>query len=81
MGDTNAKKYYKKLNTTFTGVNKSDDFARVFLNVLKSGSTSLYQKERRERRIFDDSWMNAVEDAIPVIDKVTRSPRENLKQF
>ena len=81
MGDTNAKKYYKKLNTTFTGVNKSDDFARVFLNVLKSGSTSLYQKERRERRIFDDSWMTAVEDAIPVIDKVTRSPRENLKQF
>ncbi len=81
MGDTNAKKYYKKLNTTFTGVNKSDDFAKVFLNVLKSGNTSLYQKERRERRIFDDSWMTAVEEAIPVIDKVTRSPRENLKQF
>jgi hypothetical protein len=81
MGESNAKKYYKKLNTTFTGVNKSDDFARVFMNVIKSANTSLYQKERRERRIFDDSWMTAVEDAIPVIDKVTRSPRENLKQM
>lgn len=81
MGETNAKKYYKKLNTTFTGVNKTDDFAKVFLNVLKSGNTSLYQKERRERRIFDDSWMTAVEEAIPVIDKITRNPRENLKQL
>jgi len=81
MGETNAKKYYKKLNTTFVGVNKSDDFAKVFMNVLKCANTSLYQKERRERRIFDDSWMTAVEDAIPVIDKVTRSPRENLKQM
>lgn len=81
MGETNAKKYYKKINTTFTGVNKSDDFAKVFLNVLKSGNTSLYQKERRERRIFDDTWMTSVEEAIPTIDKVTRNPRENLKQL
>lgn len=79
MGDTNAKKYYKKLNTTFVGVNKQDEFAKVFMNILKSGNTSLYQKERRERRIFDDAWMTSVEDAIPVIDKITRTPRENLK--
>lgn len=79
MGDTNAKRYYKKLNTTFTGVNKQDEFARVFLNILKSGNTSLYQKERRERRVFDDAWMTSVEAAIPVLDKITRNPRENLK--
>ena len=79
MGDTNAKRYYKKLNTTFTGVNKQDEFARVFLNILKSGNTSLYQKERRERRVFDDAWMTSVEAAIPVLDKMTRNPRENLK--
>jgi len=79
MGDTNAKRYYKKLNTTFTGVNKQDEFAKVFMNILKSGNTSLYQKERRERRVFDDAWMTSVEAAIPVLDKVTRNPRENLK--
>lgn len=80
MEDTTAKKYFKKINTTFTGVNKTDEFAKVFLNILKSGNTELYQKERRERRIFEDTWMTAMEDTIPVIDKLTRNPKENLKQ-
>jgi hypothetical protein len=79
VNDVNAKRYFKKINTTFAGVNKSDDFAQIFLNVLKSGNTTLYQKERRERRVFDDAWMSSVEAAVPVIDKITRSPRENLK--
>jgi len=80
MEDSSAKKYYKKINTTFTGVNKTDEFAKMFLNLLKSGNTALYQKERRERRIFDDAWMLAMEEAVPVLDKLTRTPRENLKQ-
>ncbi len=80
MIDRDAKKYYKKINTTFVGVNKQDDFAKMFINLLKSGNTTLYQKERRERRIFDDSWMDSLEQAIPVIDKLTRKPRETLKK-
>ncbi len=80
MKDANAKRYYKKINTTFIGLNEVDEFAKIFINVLKSGDTTLYQKERRERRVFDDSWMTSVEEAIPVIDRITRSPRENLKK-
>lgn len=79
MEDTTAKKYFKKINTTFTGVNRTDEFAKIFLNLLKSGNTTLYQKERRERRIFEDTWMQMMEDTIPVIDKLTRNPKENLK--
>ena len=79
MEDSSVKKYFKKLNTTFTGVNRTDEFAKVFLNLLKSGNTTLYQKERRERRIFEDTWMQAMEDTVPVIDKLTRNPKENLK--
>jgi exonuclease SbcC len=78
MNEKEVKRYFKKLNTTFVGVNKYDDFAKMFMNLIKSGNTTLYQKERRERRIFDDSWMDSVEGAIPVIDKLTRNPRENL---
>ncbi|MDZ4195844.1 MAG: DUF2357 domain-containing protein, partial [Candidatus Izemoplasmatales bacterium] len=80
MKDVNAKRYYKKINTTFVGLNEVDDFAKIFINILKSGNTTLYQKERRERRVFDDAWMTSVEEAIPVIDRITRSPRENLKK-
>ncbi|MGD9909187.1 MAG: hypothetical protein AB7U79_01125 [Candidatus Izemoplasmatales bacterium] len=80
MIDRDASRYYKKINTTFVGVNKQDDFAKMFINLLESGNTTLYQKERRERRIFDDSWMDSVEQAIPVIDKLTRKPRETLKK-
>ncbi len=77
--EDSAKKYFKKINTTFTGVNRTDEFAKVFLNLLKSGNTTLYQKERRERRIFEDTWMQLMEETIPVIDKLTRNPKENLK--
>lgn len=80
MNDLNAKRYYKKINTTFVGLNEVDDFAILFQNILKSGNTTLYQKERRERRVFDDTWMTSVEEAIPAIDRITRSPREQLKR-
>lgn len=80
MNEKDVKRYYKKINTTFVGVNKQDEFAKIFINLLKSGNTTLYQKERRERRIFDDSWMDSVEGTIPVIDRLTRHPRENLKK-
>lgn len=80
MNDINAKRYYKKINTTFVGLNEVDDFALLFQNILKSGNTTLYQKERRERRVFDDAWMTSVEEAIPAIDRITRSPREQLKR-
>ena len=80
MKEAISKRYYKKINTTFKAVNKQDAFAKAFLNIIRSGNTTLYQKERRERRIFDDSWMGAVEDAIPVLDKLTRNPKENLKR-
>lgn len=80
MSENDAKRYFKKINTTFSGLNKQDKFAQMFINLLESGNTTLYQKERRERRIFDDSWMTSVEEAIPVIDKLTRRPREYLKK-
>ncbi len=80
MKEGTAKRYYKKLNTTIEGLNKVDEFAKQFKKLLNSSDMELYQKERREKRIFDDSWMNEVEDIIPVIDKLTRNPRESLKK-
>jgi hypothetical protein len=80
MKEGTAKRYYKKLNTTIEGLNKVDDFAKQFKKLLDSSDLTFYQKERREKRIFDDSWMDEVENIIPVIDKLTRNPRENLKK-
>ncbi|OQX93162.1 MAG: hypothetical protein B6I17_03995 [Tenericutes bacterium 4572_104] len=76
-----AKKYFKKINITFEGVNKQDEFAKTFLNLIKGADTEFYHKERRERRVFDDSFMDAVEKILPVIEKLTRNPNENLKKF
>ncbi|HKL47607.1 MAG TPA: DUF2357 domain-containing protein, partial [Candidatus Izemoplasmatales bacterium] len=81
MKEGTAKRYYKKLNTTIDGLNKVDDFAKQFKKLLDSSEMEFYQKERREKRIFDDSWMDEVEDIIPVIDKLTRNPRETLKKI
>ena len=78
MKDGTAKRYYKKLNTTFTGVNKTDSFAKQFLNLINSAEAEMYQKEKLEKRIFDDSWIEDIENIIPVIDKITRNPRETL---
>lgn len=81
MNDGSAKQYFKKLNTTIEGLNKIDGFAKQFTKLLNRSDLELYQKERREKRIFDDSWMNDVEDTIPIIDKLTRNPRETLKKI
>lgn len=75
-----AKKYFKKVNTTFEGVNRQDEFAKTFLDLIAGADTKFYHKERRERRVFDDSFMNAIEEILPVIDKLTRTPAENLKK-
>jgi len=75
-----AKRYFKKINTTFEGVNRQDEFAKTFLNLLNGADTNLYQRERRERRDFDDSWLQSVEDILPVIDKLTRNPGETIKK-
>ncbi|MFA7075851.1 MAG: DUF2357 domain-containing protein [Candidatus Izemoplasmatales bacterium] len=80
MEEGTAKRYYKKINTTLEGVNRLDDFAKQYLNLLESSKLELYQKERRERRIFDDSWLTNIEGIIPVIDKLMRSPKETLKK-
>ena len=80
MEEGTAKRYYKKINTTFEGVNKLDDFAKQYINLLESSKIELYQKERRERRIFDDSWLSNIEGIIPIIDKLMRSPKETLKK-
>ncbi len=81
MDKGSAKKYFKKINTTFEGVNRQDEFAKTFLNLIKGADTRLYHKERRERRVFDDSFMNAIDAILPVIEKLTRNPGETLKKF
>ena len=80
MEEGTAKRYYKKINTTFEGVNRLDDFAKQYLNLIESSKLELYQKERRERRIFDDSWLKNIEGIIPILDKLMRSPKETLKK-
>jgi len=80
MEQDSAKRYFKKLNTTIEGLNKVDGFAQQFQRLLNRSELEFYQKERREKRIFDDSFMDEVENAIPVIDKLTRNPRETLKK-
>lgn len=81
MKEATAKRYYKKLNTTIEGLNKVDPFAKQFSKLLNRSDMELYQKERREKRIFDDTWMDDVENIIPVLDKLTRNPRETLKKI
>jgi len=76
-----AKKYFKKINTTFEGLNRQDDFAKTFINLIKGADSEFYHKERRERRVFDDTFMDAIEDILPVIEKLTRNPNEFLKKF
>ena len=80
MDEGTAKRYYKKINTTFQGVNKLNDIAKEYINLLESSKLELYQKERRERRVFDDSWLTKIEGILPIIDKLTRNPRESLKR-
>lgn len=81
MKDGSAKKYYKKINRPIEKANTTDAFAKRFLKLFDSSDLEFYQKERKEKRIFDDSWIDDIEDIIPVINKLTRNPRETLKKI
>jgi len=81
MKDGTAKRYYRKLKTTFSGVNKTDDFAKQFINLINASNNELYQKEKLERRLFDDKWLDDIEDIIPIVDKIARNPKETLQKF
>jgi exonuclease SbcC len=81
MKDGTAKRYYKKIKTTLSGVNNTDKFAKQFINLINSSDNEMYHKERLERRLFSDKWLDPIENVIPIIDKITRNPRETLRKF
>jgi|GEM_PF-6934964 len=69
---------YDKLNDIFEEV-QSDDYAKQFLKAIKDGSNKFAQKRILEAKIFDDSWIETIQNYYPVLDKICKSPKTSLK--
>jgi hypothetical protein len=73
------KKYYANLIDTLGEVNREEEFYEIFLNAIRSGQTTFYQKFIQETRVFDDTWIKNIEAYIPSIDAIIRNPKTFIK--
>lgn len=71
--------YYEMLVDAFENQEQNTDFAKAFYDALKSGNKTLYQKQKTERKKFDDTWITTIESYFPNINRITRNMRSHLK--
>lgn len=72
-------KYYIKLKDQFKVISNDCFFPQYFLNEINSGKNSIYQKNFRETKNFDDSWIQTLESYFPSIDRIIRDPKKTIK--
>lgn len=48
--------------------------------VRRSVDNFVFQKARTESKMFDEAWVNALDDAFPHLDKIVKNPRNFIKQ-
>lgn len=74
-----ASRYIKKVNTKINQVDETDAFSQSFMDSIKAGKNTLYQKHLSETRIFDGTWVDTIEKYVASIDNIVRDPRSFIK--
>ena len=58
---------------------ENDPFSTSFYKALKSGTNTVYQKNKSESKAFDETWIKTIESYFPSLDKITKNPKSSLK--
>jgi len=70
--------FYEELFLCFDDIKKSNDFPILFEKALLSGKNTVYQKDIKETKKFDETWIKTIESYFPSIDKITKNPKTAL---
>lgn len=79
MADDIAKQFFNKIQNNFEKISDEDNFAKLFLQSIKSGENKLYQKHLSETKVFDSSWVEKITEYLPYINSIVRDPRSFIK--
>jgi len=69
----------RKLDQRINTLIKNDENIKEIYEDIKNGSNSFMRLDRIENTAYDMTWIKKIEDVIPAIDEIIRSPRINTK--
>lgn len=62
------------------GISGRYDFFPAVLQLMKDGKASVELKKRFMLRAIDEAWVNAIEDALPALDIIIRTPSKFIEE-
>jgi hypothetical protein len=73
----NLHEAYQKKTDALQGNASFKSFERT---VRRSVDNFVFQKARTESKMFDQAWVDALEEAFPHLDRIVKNPRNFIKQ-
>ena len=70
------KKRYDEYLYYLSTILKQEDFYSEFSDQIMSGKNSFQVSQRFQKQIFDESWIDTLEDCIVALDTIVRNPRK-----
>ena len=70
------KKRYDEYLYYLSTILKQEDFYSDFSDQIMQGKSSFQVSQRFQKQIFDESWIDTLEDCIVALDTIVRNPRK-----
>ncbi|MBO4479949.1 MAG: DUF2357 domain-containing protein, partial [Clostridia bacterium] len=70
------KKKYDEYLYYLSTLLKQEDFYTDFSDQIQQGKNSFQVSQRFQKQIFDESWIDTLEDCIVALDTIVRNPRK-----
>jgi exonuclease SbcC len=80
MSETNFQKMHETYAKKVDGVLSKPAFRALEVAVRSGVDNFLFQKSRQESKMFDESWVKALDEAFPYLDKIVKNPRNFIKE-
>ena len=70
------KKKYDEYLYYLSTILKQEDFYSEFSDQIMQGKSSFQVSQRFQKQVFDESWIDTLEDCIVALDTIVRNPRK-----
>ncbi len=70
------KKRYEEYLYYLSTLLKQEDFYSDYSDYIQQGKNSFQVSQRFQKQIFDESWIDTLEDCIVALDTIVRNPRK-----
>ena len=70
------KKKYEEYLYYLSTLLKQEDFYSTYSDYIAQGKNSFQISQRFQKQIFDESWIDTLEDCIVALDTIVRNPRK-----